>query len=222
MPAINENLKLLRQASGMTQSDVADVISVSRQTVSSYESGRTQPDLEILKRLAEVYQADLHDVLYGGNQFQRKLNHVKLAAVILAVVMLLGILVHSTLFWILNTFYVHDILITPDTMAIIEWRFALRNVAERVAAMTTGIFWIGCVAMLYPFARVAHAITFRKILAYFLSIVVAMFACAIPFAIADRVFSFGDYLLPIWRGLPAVLLLFAVTFAAKFIKHRHS
>ncbi len=28
MPAINENLKLLRQASGMTQADVADAITV--------------------------------------------------------------------------------------------------------------------------------------------------------------------------------------------------
>ena len=101
-------------------------------------------------------------------------------------------------------------------------RFTLRDVAERVAAMTAGVFWIGCVAMIYPFAKVAHAITFRKILAYFLSIIVAIFACAIPFAIADRVFPYGDYLLPIWRGLPAVLMLFTVTFAAKFIKHRHS
>ena len=222
MPAINENLKLLRQANGMTQADVAEIISVTRQTVSSYESGRTQPDIETLKRLADVYRADLHDVLYGGNQLQRKLRHVKLAAVILAVVMLLGILTHSVLFWILNTFYVHDILITPETMAIIEMRFAVRDVAERVAAMCTAVFWIGCVAMIYPFAKIAYVITFRKILIYFSAIVIAMFACVIPFAVADRVFTFTDYLLPIWRGLPAVFLLFIVTLVAKYLKHRHN
>ena len=97
MPMINENLKQLRQISGMTQAAVADAISVTRQTVSSYESGRTQPDLETLKRLAEVYGAGLHDVLYGGNRFQRQLRRVKHIIIILTVIMLLGILTHSFL-----------------------------------------------------------------------------------------------------------------------------
>ena len=70
MPAINENLKLLRNINGMTQAEVAEIISATRQMVSSYESGRTQPDLETLKRIADAYQADIHDVLYGGNRLQ--------------------------------------------------------------------------------------------------------------------------------------------------------
>ena len=77
MPAIHENLKLLRLARGMTQANVADAISVTRQTVSSYESGRTQPDLEALKQLAEVYGADIHDVLYGGNRLRLQLRQIQ-------------------------------------------------------------------------------------------------------------------------------------------------
>ena len=88
----------------MTQEEVASIISVTRQTVSSYESGRTQPDLETLKRLAEIYQADLNDVLYGGNRLQRRLRRVRTAAIILLAMVMLGILTQSLLFLIINTY----------------------------------------------------------------------------------------------------------------------
>ena len=69
MPAINENLKLLRQANGMTQAEVTESISITRQTVSSYESGRTQPDLETLKRLAEALLVIAVTVFSGNTGF---------------------------------------------------------------------------------------------------------------------------------------------------------
>lgn len=45
MPSIHENLKQLRRARNLTQEDVADRLGFARQTISSYESGRTQPDV---------------------------------------------------------------------------------------------------------------------------------------------------------------------------------
>jgi len=61
MPAIYDNLHLLRQAKGMTQQQVAEAIAVTRQTVSGYEQGRTRPDLETLGRLARLFDADLEE-----------------------------------------------------------------------------------------------------------------------------------------------------------------
>ena len=63
--AIHQNLKELRSASNMTQEQVAAQLNVTRQTISSYESGRTRPDIDTLARLAELYGASLEDILYG-------------------------------------------------------------------------------------------------------------------------------------------------------------
>ena len=223
MPAINENLKLLRKAKGMTQEEVADLISVTRQTVSSYESGRTQPDLEILRRLAEAYQADLNDVLYGGNRLQRRLRKVKIAAIILITIILLGILTHSMLFWIINTYYkVADRTpITADNKAFIDMRLALRSIADSVARISTSLFGIGCIAMLYPAITVVDTIKAWKTVVLFSLTIIAMFACTIPFGVFDKVYSTVDYLLPIWSALPPLLLLFVVTLLAKLYKRRH-
>lgn len=37
---------------------------MTRQTISSYESGRTQPDVDTLKRLAALYSVSLDDLIY--------------------------------------------------------------------------------------------------------------------------------------------------------------
>ena len=221
MPAININLKSLRQAKGMTQADVAEAISVTRQTVSSYESGRTQPDLETMKRLAEVYQVDIDDVLYGGNRLQQKLKQILRVIVILASVMLIGVLVHSILFWTVNNFFPPPTTeITADNRQYIEMRFALRDMAERISGICTTIFGIGCIAMIYPCIAVAHAIQLRRLLIIFFLIVTAMFVCVIPFASADNVYSFADYIMPVWIGLLFSCLLFGVTLAVGLIKRR--
>ena len=59
VPAICDNLKQLRTARGLTQAEVAQRLGVTRQTISSYESGRTMPDLETLKQLADILGCDL-------------------------------------------------------------------------------------------------------------------------------------------------------------------
>ncbi len=219
MHAINENLKLLRQASGMTQAEVADAISVTRQTVSSYESGRTQPDLETLKRLAEVYRADLHDVLYGGNRLQRRLKQIKLVAIIFSVIMLSGTLIHSALLWTENTLFpVTGGNAAADFKALIDIHITLSHIAETAAGICTAIFSVGCIAMLYPAVTVIQAVTFRRLFLFFLAMVAAILACTVPFAVTDKVFSLPDYLLPMWSGAVALLLLFIVTVSAKLIK----
>jgi len=156
MSAINENLKLLRQSNGMTQLEVADIIAVSRQTISSYESGRTQPDLETLKRLADVYCADLHDVFYGGNRLQRQKKQVKRIAYILIAVILTGILVHSFILLMSNIFFqvADGTVISSDNRVLIDMRFTLRKIAETVVGVCTVIFSLGCIIMVFPIIKI--------------------------------------------------------------------
>ena len=50
---------------GLTQADVANQLFVTRQTISSWEQGKSYPDLNMLVRLSEVYQVSLDSLLKG-------------------------------------------------------------------------------------------------------------------------------------------------------------
>jgi transcriptional regulator with XRE-family HTH domain len=221
MPAINVNLKLLRQAKGMTQADVAGVISVTRQTVSSYESGRTQPDLETLTRLADVYQVDLRDVLYGGNRLQGQFKRIQLAVIVLVAILLFGTLARSILYWTADKFYpLTAVTITARSASFTEMRFTLHNIAEQVSGICSTVYWVGCIAMIYPSITVANAISFRKLYLYLVLTISAIFACAIPFSASGTVNSPADSILSIFTGVIYTLLFFAAIVLTKLIKRR--
>ncbi len=50
-----ENLVMLRDAKGMTQEQVAEVIGISRQSYAKWEQGETVPDIDKCARLAAFY-----------------------------------------------------------------------------------------------------------------------------------------------------------------------
>lgn len=60
---IGERLKEKRQAANLSQKELADILHVSRQTISSWEVGRTYPDLEILVHISEFYTVPLDELL---------------------------------------------------------------------------------------------------------------------------------------------------------------
>lgn len=55
MESFKNQLKFLRTASKLTQKEVADFIGVKRVAYTSYESGRTSPNLETVVKLANLY-----------------------------------------------------------------------------------------------------------------------------------------------------------------------
>lgn len=65
MSKISKNIKKLRVSREMTQEELATKIHVTRQTVSSWETDRTQPDLEILLALAEAFEVQVEELIYG-------------------------------------------------------------------------------------------------------------------------------------------------------------
>ena len=65
MNSVAKNLKTIRLKAGYTQSDLAQALHVTRQTVSSWETGRNEPDIESLTALAEYLQTDVTTLIYG-------------------------------------------------------------------------------------------------------------------------------------------------------------
>ena len=60
---ISQRLKELRKLRQMAQADVAARISVSRQAYAMYESGRREPSLECLVRMADVFNVSIDYLL---------------------------------------------------------------------------------------------------------------------------------------------------------------
>ena len=62
---ISKNIKTLRAEKRLTQDALAERMNVTRQTISSWETGRTQPDVGMLVRLAETLGTDAETLIYG-------------------------------------------------------------------------------------------------------------------------------------------------------------
>lgn len=60
---IGQKLKEKRQEANLTQKELAEILHVSRQTISSWEVGRTYPDLDVLVAVSELYAIPLDDLL---------------------------------------------------------------------------------------------------------------------------------------------------------------
>lgn len=60
---LGDKIKLYRENKKMTQNDLADILEVSAGTVSKYESGALEPRIESIKRLAELFEISIDELL---------------------------------------------------------------------------------------------------------------------------------------------------------------
>lgn len=63
MNRFSQNLRRVRCQTGLTQQQLADRLHVTRQSVSSWELGRTEPDFETAGRLAEIFGTSVSSLL---------------------------------------------------------------------------------------------------------------------------------------------------------------
>ena len=60
---LNENIKNFRKNNGYTQEELANKLNVVRQTISKWEKGYSVPDAEMLKKLAEIFDTKVSQLL---------------------------------------------------------------------------------------------------------------------------------------------------------------
>lgn len=65
MKQIGKNIKKHRASLGMTQDQLAEKLNVTRQAVSSWETGKTQPSIETLTALAALFGISVETLIYG-------------------------------------------------------------------------------------------------------------------------------------------------------------
>ena len=58
-----EHLKDLRFETDYTQEDIAKLLCIDRTTYTKYETGVSEPNLEILKRLCDIFEVDFNTLM---------------------------------------------------------------------------------------------------------------------------------------------------------------
>jgi len=66
---LNERLKNLRLAKGMTLQQVGDAFGISKASVSSWESGKSNPDHKKLEKLAELFSTRVQFLISGISDY---------------------------------------------------------------------------------------------------------------------------------------------------------
>lgn len=60
-------LKQLREERDITQQQLADVLSCSQQSINNYENNGTQPDIEMLCKMADFFETSVDELLGHAN-----------------------------------------------------------------------------------------------------------------------------------------------------------
>lgn len=63
---IGKHIKKARKAKGLSQEQLAEQLNVTRQAVSNWECGKTQPDIQTLQKLSEVLEVPVEELIYGA------------------------------------------------------------------------------------------------------------------------------------------------------------
>lgn len=70
-----KNLKKLREEKGVSQKQLADVISLSQQSINKYENHNIEPDIDTLIKIADYFDTSV-DYLIGHSKIRRKIEAV--------------------------------------------------------------------------------------------------------------------------------------------------
>jgi len=82
----------LRKANNMTQKELADKLLVTSQAVSKWENGRGIPDIEMLKKLSEVFNINIEEILSGEeNRRDNRKKFFYFGIFFLVIVLLVGL-----------------------------------------------------------------------------------------------------------------------------------
>ena len=62
---MRENLRQARKDKGMTQKQVAKKLGVVESCYANWEQGRTEPNIDMLRRLGEILSVDIDTLING-------------------------------------------------------------------------------------------------------------------------------------------------------------
>ena len=69
-----KQLKISRKNKGFSQSEVAEILNITRQSVSKWETGKGYPDIDNLVLLSKIYEVSIDELLHENEILKKKTN----------------------------------------------------------------------------------------------------------------------------------------------------
>ena len=167
MTDVGKNIRHLRIQKHMTQDELAERLFVSRQTVSNYETGKSNPDIDMLLKIAEVFQTDVTVLIFGTSDMAERRKDVRRLAAAGAVLMVLVLFYLFAVprarslqmsLYISSPLFCMRLLLIPLILLLLGWSLAqFGKVWMRTRALSgrwvTVVFWAALfLIMLYFFS----------------------------------------------------------------------
>lgn len=110
----NEKLKELRLAKGYTQEDLASKLSITRQSISKWEQGINEPDIDTLKKLCNILDCSIEDLIDDDKEIEtsKEVKNMRIAGILFKITLILSIFISLSMF----VFFA-----AADTNVVIHW-----------------------------------------------------------------------------------------------------
>ena len=195
MSSIHSYLKEARIDKELTQEEVADRIGLTRQAVSAYESGQRQPGIDILMKLAEVYEVSIENLLYGKKGLIEKRRVKRIAVFVASVFLLLQILtgIFSVLSFVL--YPVEEGVVSADQMEVVEKHFEMGKISENIERVAASMLWFGSlIAVSYDLVK-KPAFSWKRKVGFYLIALGISWGIAVLLGIIHPAFSIVDFVI---------------------------
>lgn len=222
--SINDNLRQLRASSGMTQEQVANKVGVTRQALSSYESGRTRPDIDMLVRLSGIYGTDLDGLIYGRSRALASMRRIKAAAITVFVLLTVLTAASSALRWSANRFFAikGGTGLPPEAMAVFALRQRLAGAWETMDAIMLTVSVFGFLLLEIIILVGKCAVSEKLKLTYMAGLAIGLLAISTGFGITDTVFTLTDYLITPVHVIARMILFWIAALIIESVRERRS
>ena len=217
--SIGENLRQLRLEKGLTQAQVAEKVGLTRQALSSYESGRTRPDVQMLLVLCEIYETDLDGILYGRSQALQALRRLRRAAAGLLAVLLTLTLISSSLLFCANRFFpLEEGPQAAGASAVFEAHIRLTQAWETIDGLILALAFIGFLVLLVLKWAWKCRVSLKQRLLYVAALGAGLLMLPLPFALSDPVFPPVNYCMTPRLGILYMLFFFGLDLGAELLR----
>ena len=126
---LGERIRGERKKRGLSQEELADILNVSRQAITKWETDRGIPDIANLIRISDEFEISLDELIKGDNSVKRKIiydNSMKRWH-LLVVVYLLAIVAYVAYFALLYRIFMVGFLIATLFMLGFELRIIIKE-----------------------------------------------------------------------------------------------
>ena len=126
---LGERIRDERKKRGLSQEELADILNVSRQAITKWETDRGIPDIANLIRISEEFEISLDELIKGDNSVKRKIIYDSSMKRwhLLVVVYLLAIVAYIAYFALLYRILMVGFLIATLFMLGFELRIIIKE-----------------------------------------------------------------------------------------------